>query len=151
MPKQSLKDKEPRLLKSFSNMVQHSKRYSKNEIKERITFFPTYKSLKEAGRFIYKHKASDDFDPFKIEYHWRTKFKIFAECCICGNKKGIALHHINSLRKIPKEKRISTQYIRSQINRLQIPVCYKCHQDITYGKYNQQNPMIFFNEFIAKL
>jgi group II intron reverse transcriptase/maturase len=95
---------------------------------------------------------SPNHDPFRIHEHWRTKFKFYNECCICGETEEIALHHINSLRKIKEGKRDRFETIRSQINRIQIPVCNKCHKEITYGKYNdRKSPIEFYNEFIAKL
>jgi hypothetical protein len=61
-----------------------------------------------------------------------------------------SLHHINSLRKIKKNKD-RFGYIRSKINRIQIPVCHKCHVDITYGVYTGQNPIKFYNNYLATL
>ena len=90
-------------------------------------------------------------DPFHIKEFWRTKFKIFNECCICGSMDNIQLHHINSIASM-KEKKDNAAAIRSQINRLQIPVCHSCHKDITHGKYSDpRKPIQFYNEFIAKL
>ena len=92
-------------------------------------------------------------DPFRIQEHWRTKFKMYNECCICGSEGPIALHHINSLRSInSKNQKDRYENIRSQINRLQIPVCTPCHHKITQGEYNNlKTPIEFFNEFLAKL
>jgi len=89
-------------------------------------------------------------DPFRIQEHWRTKFKIYNECCICGATDMIALHHINSISSLKGKDRYEN--IRATINRLQIPVCKKCHEDITYGRYNNpKKPIEFYNEFLAKL
>jgi hypothetical protein len=52
------------------------------------------KNLKNGG-FVPEYK-----DPFRIEEHWRAKFKMYNECCICGAIEEIALHHINSFRSI---------------------------------------------------
>lgn len=91
-------------------------------------------------------------DPFRIREHWRTKFKIYQECCICGSEENIALHHINSLRNLKNKNNDKHQVIRSQINRMQLPVCHSCHMDITHGRYNDpKTPVEFYNEFIAKL
>ena len=71
---------------------------------------------------------------------------------MCWETEGIALHHINSLGSIKTKKRDDFEYIRSQTNRVQIPVCTNCHNDITYGRYNNpKRPIEFFNEFLAKL
>ena len=96
--------------------------------------------------------VSEEFDPFRIQEHWRTKLKFFNECCICGATEGINLHHINSLGSIKKPKRDRYEAIRSQVNRIQIPVCNNCHNNITYGKYHDPKTHIeFYNEFLAKL
>ena len=101
---------------------------------------------------INRKRPLETYDPFRIQEHWRTKFKMYSECCICGETEGIALHHLNSIRSIKKGRRDKFETIRSQVNRIQIPVCNKCHQDITYGKYNDpRTPITFYNEFLAKL
>lgn len=101
---------------------------------------------------INRKYPSETFDSFRIQEYWRTKFKMFNECCICGESEEIALHHLNSVRSIKRGKRDRFETIRSQVNRIQIPVCNKCHQDITYGKYNDpKTPITFYNEFLAKL
>ena len=93
-----------------------------------------------------------DHDPFHIVEHWRTKFKFYNECCICGSTESIELHHINSLRSIKNKEKDVNKVIRSQINRIQIPVCRCCHEDITHGRYNKpKKPIEFYNEFLAKL
>lgn len=93
-----------------------------------------------------------DFDPFRIKEHWRTKIKLYNECCICGETDSIELHHINSLSSLRKKgKKDRFEQIRSQINRLQIPVCKTCHNDITNGKYDKKTPIEFYNEFLARL
>lgn len=91
-------------------------------------------------------------DPFKIITYWRTKFKVYSECCICGRENDIHLHHINSLRSIKAKKETDHfGYIRSCLNRLQIPVCPSCHSDITHGKYSDKSPIEFYDLFIARL
>lgn len=91
-------------------------------------------------------------DPFHIVEHWRTKFKFYNECSICGSAESIELHHINSLRSIKNKEKDPNKVIRSQINRIQIPVCKSCHEDITHGRYNKpKKPIEFYNEFLVKL
>jgi nitrate/TMAO reductase-like tetraheme cytochrome c subunit len=64
---------------------------------------------------------------------------------------NVQLHHINSIASM-KKKKDNAAAIRSQLNRLQIPVCYSCHKDITHGKYSDpKKPIQFYNEFLAKL
>lgn len=96
--------------------------------------------------------SKNDADPFRIREFWRTKFKIYNECCICGSMDNVQLHHINSISSLKRKKKDNAAAIRSQLNRLQIPVCHPCHVTITQGKYSDpKKPMAFFNEFIAKL
>ena len=69
---------------------------------------------------------------------------------MCGSTDEVALHHINSLGKIKNKDRFET--VQSQIKRIQIPVCKLCHDEQTYGRYNNpKNPIEFYNEFLAKL
>lgn len=99
----------------------------------------------------FKNKASETADPFWIHEHWRIKFKVYNECCICGSMNNIQLHHINSIASM-KKKKDNAAAIRSQLNRLQIPVCHPCHKEITHGKCSDpKKPIQFYNEFIAKL
>ena len=117
---------------------------------KRSVEFPTYTNLKAQNRFSYKKFDHEtEFDPFKIQQFVRTKFKQYFYCCICGSEDRVALHHINSLRSI--KTRDKYEYIRSQVNRIQIPVCFACHLDITHSRYDKKNPIQFFDEFIAKL
>lgn len=98
-----------------------------------------------------------DFDPFYIQTFWRTKFKIYQECCICGKTEDIAMHHLNSVKSLKtqvdkhRKRSDSFGFIRNQLQRCQIPVCKKCHEDITYGRYNLKQPITYYNEFLAKL
>ena len=91
-------------------------------------------------------------DPFHIVEHWRTKFKFYNECCICGSTESIELHHTNSLKSTKNKEKDHGKVIRSQINRIQIPVCKPCHEDTTHGRYNNSKKLVeFYNEFLTKL
>jgi len=68
----------------------------------------------------FKNKTPELYNPFRIQEHWRTKFKFYNKCCICGEQETITLHHINSLRSIKNVDRYKA--IRMQIKRIQIPV-----------------------------
>jgi group II intron reverse transcriptase/maturase len=111
-----------------------------------FTDLTTLRKRKQKKKFI----IPVDQDPFRIVEHWRTKFKIYNECCIYKATDPIALHHINSISSL--KNRDKYENIRAIINRLQIPVCKKCHDDITHGRYNNpKTPIEFYNEFLAKL
>lgn len=92
-----------------------------------------------------------DSDPFKVSQNWRTSVKLFLNCCICGSDDNIAMHHTNSLRKVKLKERNSYNYVMSSLNRKQIPVCKKCHDDITYGRYDKTKPIKLYNTFLNKL
>jgi len=88
------------------------------------------------------------YDPFRIVDHWRTKIKIFVECCICGEQNNVALYRNNLIRNEEKIKRLQSTLVR--INRIQIPVCISCYDDIISGKYSEKD-VEFHSDFIAKL
>ena len=117
----------------------------------RTAEFQTLTDLRRMN-IIYQPKPILE-DPFKIRQYWRTKIKIYNECCICGSTEKTQLHHINSVQNLRKKNKKDThQQIRSTLNRLQIPVCVPCHNDITNGRYNDpKKPIEFYNEFLAKL
>jgi len=124
--------------------------------KERIKSisFLTYTNLKKSGLFDKNHRLrkTTPFDPFKLGYYNRTKFKMFSCCCICGSEDRVAMHHNQSLRSIPLNKRKKVDYLRNRLKRLQIPVCFPCHMDITHGRYDDsKSPVEFYDEWIAKL
>lgn len=57
------------------------------------------------------------------------------------------MHHIKSLQSIPLNKRKKFDYLRVQLNKLQIPVCCTCHLDITHGHYNDPKSLkMFYDE-----
>lgn len=112
--------------------------FTQGETINKRTSFPTYPELKKLGKLTPRDKGNyegyESKDPFYIQTFWRTKLQLYYDCCICGSTEKVGLHHINSLRKIKKNKD-RFGYIRSKINRIQIPVCHKCHVDITKGVY----------------
>lgn len=136
----------------YGKNLQITKHIETSSYKRTIkTSFPTYTVLKNRLKSQPEQKRQNDhFDPFHTATFWRTKFKFYAECCICGAEGQTQLHHINSLQKIKKNKD-KFGFIRSQLNRLQIPVCPECHHKITYGTYSDKKPIQYYNEFIAKL
>nr|YP_009519478.1 hypothetical protein [Rhipiliopsis peltata]AYC65445.1 hypothetical protein [Rhipiliopsis peltata] len=124
--------------------------YLKNNPTTKQISFLTYVQAKRLGR-ITKETKYETRDPFYIQTFWRTKLKIYTTCCICGSDEKVGMHDMNSLRQIDQNKRDKFEYIRSKLKRIQIPVCHKCHIDITNGRYDQQNPIRFYNQYIAAL
>lgn len=99
--------------------------------------FMDFTTLRKQNQTHFDNRVPEMFDPFRIQEHWRTKFKFYNECCICGYQEEITLHHLNSLQSI-KTNVDKYERIRMQINRIQIPVCKNCHLDITHGKYSDR-------------
>jgi hypothetical protein len=112
----------------------------------------TNKNKKKKQNQSYNPPFDSTYDPFRIITYWRTKFKLYTHCCICGYDEGISLHHCNSLRALKSLKtKDPYAYVRSCLDRMQIPVCHSCHVDITNGVYSDKSPMEFYDEFIARL
>lgn len=80
--------------------------------------------------------------------HWRTKIKIYVECCICGEQNNVALYGNKIIRNEEKAGRLESALVG--YNRLQIPVCKTCYKDIISGRYIEKD-VEFYSEFIAKL
>ena len=120
--------------------------------KKKAVHFSTLAELRNEGLVTVYYPPNDSYDPFNVKTYWRTKFKQYFCCCICSSGDRVALHHINSLRALrANDKKDQFSYIRSCLNRLQIPVCHSCHLDITNGVYSNKSPVDFYDEFIAKL
>ena len=124
---------------------------TKNENILRTAKFLTLTDLRRLNTKIQFNQ--EPIDPFRIRQYWRTKIKLYNECCLCGETEQIAMHHLNAVQNLEKTKKKNQhQVIRSTINRMQIPVCVKCNNDIKNGKYNDpKKPIEFYNEFLAKL
>lgn len=136
---------------SVSETMQNTK-YETKIRRQQFFDIVTLRKMEEKNEKPYL--SSNDTDPFRIREYWRTKFKVYNECCICGSMDNIQLHHINSISSLKHrhQNNDNAAAIRSQLNRLQIPVCHPCHVSITQGKYSDpKKPITFFNEFIAKL
>jgi group II intron reverse transcriptase/maturase len=102
------------------------------------------KPLTEKGLSIH-------FDPFKVRTFWRTTFKLYSQCCICGSDNNIEMHHTNSLKniKIGKNNQANFNKILKQLNRKQIPVCHQCHVTITNKTYSGKSLSEFFSQSLA--
>ena len=115
-------------------------------------------SLKDI-RSSYNEKSkipvlTPEFDPFKIRTFWRTTFKLYSYCCVCGQTENIEMHHINSLKNIKtinKDGKTSFNKILQQLNRKQVPVCKSCHNMITSGQYSGKSIKDLFDSSLAGL
>lgn len=72
-------------------------------------------------------------DPYTIYLKKYTRSNIFACCLICGSPERIEMHHINSLKNIRPQ---SFAQLHGFVRRKQIPLCFKHHRDVTYGRYD---------------
>jgi hypothetical protein len=112
------------------------------------------KTLKTINRSISFIPASDiptgwqvsnkHNDPFKIMLGKYSRTKLFSNCYICGSSDTINQHHIKSIKGI---KPLTFDQLHGYINRKQIPLCRKHHDDVTFGRYNG----IPLNELIERI
>jgi hypothetical protein len=65
----------------------------------------------------------------------RTQTRLLDSCTICNNQENVEMHHVRHIRKRGKRVRGFTLYLAA-INRKQIPVCRKCHDNIHHGQYD---------------
>lgn len=77
-----------------------------------------------------------DPDSLVKRWHQRVRSKLGMDCCICGSKDHIQMHHLRHLRKGGKVVVRGFNRILADINRKQIPVCHECHVQIHSGKYD---------------
>jgi len=65
----------------------------------------------------------------------RTRTRLLDNCAICDSPEQVVMHHVRHIRKRGQKVQGFTLYLAA-INRKQIPVCRKCHQEIHNGKYD---------------
>jgi hypothetical protein len=68
-------------------------------------------------------------------YPRRTQSKLLDNCTICDSPQKVEMHHVRHIRKRGQKLTGFSLYMAA-INRKQVPVCRKCHQDIHKGKYD---------------
>jgi len=79
---------------------------------------------------------SKDVDLVKMSAQLRTRSKLGFACCICGDEKGVEMHHVRHIRKMSDKKAKGFTRVMAILNRKQIPVCEQCHLSIHQGKYD---------------
>lgn len=143
----------PQVLNKYGPYLRIEKPYLDNPEKIRVIEYMGFKRIKETYfTNITEKTLTPYFDPFKIRTFWRTTFKLYSQCCICGSDTSIEMHHINSLKNIKLGKnKTSFNLILKQLNRKQIPVCKPCHSSITSGTYDKKSVTDLFNQSLAAL
>lgn len=112
----------------FGRDLAYETRDEKGEIK-RISLF-TPEDFKKKSIIRESHAKSD---PFKdIGRLWNAKFtssNLFKSCVICGETKGVEMHHVRKIRELKKKDSKMDFYTRQMaaINRKQVPLCKKHH------------------------
>lgn len=135
------------IFNKYGKNLEIIKTFKDNPEKSRKISFMGLKLIKESY-FNNLKPLTPNFDPFKIRTFWRTTFKLYSQCCICGVQENIEMHHIKSLKSI-KNKTQNFNLILKQLNRKQIPVCHQCHVSITTGKYDSTKLNEFFSISLA--
>jgi hypothetical protein len=143
----------PQVLSKYGPYLRIEKPYIDDPQKKRVIEYMGFKRIKETYLTHMTEKTlTPYFDPFKIRTFWRTTFKLYSQCWICGSDTSIEMHHINSLKNIKLGKnKTSFNLILKQLNRKQIPVCKPCHSSITSGAYDKKSVTDLFNESLAAL
>ena len=113
--------------------------------KHRTRISTQQKRLKSLGLDIKYSKLNPwnfkgtSLTPNKLLYSYvnRTKILTATNCIICESQDNLEVHHLKALRK--DGVNLQDKYFRAvmqRMNRKQIAVCRKCHQDIHNGVYN---------------
>jgi len=79
---------------------------------------------------------SEDVDLVRMSTRLRTRSKLGLICCICGDAKGVEMHHVRHVRKMSDKKAKGFVRLMAILNRKQVPVCEQCHLKVHSGKYD---------------
>lgn len=143
----------PQVFKKYGKNLHITTNYRDSTTTRSVEFMGYKKLMDTYFRNRITQPLSVHHDPFKIRTFWRTTFKMYSMCCICGCTENIEMHHINSLKNIKqttKEKK-NFNLILQQLNRKQIPVCHECHVSITNGKYSGMKLNDLYSQALAGL
>lgn len=100
-----------------------------------IKFFRNNDWNKDRNGFI----LGQEVDKVRIAIRMRTRSKLGAPCCICGEENDVEMHHLRHIRKMTANKEsinMGFARIMQSLNRRQIPVCKSCHRKIHAGEYD---------------
>lgn len=113
-----------------------------------IRFFQPDSYSVDTLRFNIKDQENELDALISTQYKLRTRSKLGKHCCICGETKGISMHHIRHVRKMG-QKITGFNRLMATINRKQIPVCHPCHMNIHNGRYDGKELGSFFDPELA--
>jgi len=65
-----------------------------------------------------------------------THSRLGSPCTVCGSNDKVEMHHLRALRKGNKDITKGFNRILSAINRKQVPLCQKCHNEVHAGRYD---------------
>jgi len=140
----------PQVFSKYGNTLKIETYIKDNPVPRTIEFMG-FKNIKDKYfQNSTPRPLNPDFDPFKIRTFYRTTFKLYSLCCICGNNSNIQMHHINSIKSITHKNK-DFNLILKQLNRKQIPVCQTCHTSITHGRYSGISIKDLFSASLAAM
>lgn len=75
-------------------------------------------------------------DPYSIVERWiRTRDSFGQPCANCNSWDNIEMHHVKHIRTINVNLSPFDQLL-ARVNRKQVPLCRRCHNDVHTGRYN---------------
>ncbi|EJE8548119.1 hypothetical protein M5238_002852 [Vibrio vulnificus] len=115
----------------------------------RVVSFPIEPNLKrQPNEFLTGNSEAENGGKLSYFVQLRTRSKLNAPCCICGETHGIEMHHVKHIRKMGTTNKGFTK-LMAKINRKQIPVCQPCHNKIHKGTYDGIALKDFKHPYIA--
>lgn len=97
-----------------------------------VTFWRPSVWKREGMAFV----GLEDIDVILAKAYRLTRTHLNHPCAVCGSESSVEMHHVRALRKGNKSITNGFNRIMSAINRKQIPLCRKCHDDVHAGKYD---------------
>jgi group II intron reverse transcriptase/maturase len=98
-----------------------------------ITFYRNTDWTVQRGAFT----NSPEIDLVRMNVRLRTRSKLGWPCVICGETRGIAMHHVRHVRKgLTSRGSKGFARVMAILNRKQVPVCMSCHNKIHRGEYD---------------
>lgn len=121
----------PRAIKRYGVFPQASYKSAKGEINT-VRF---WRPLQWRQEFMVRQKPLE-LDILMAQTSRLTRSHLGNPCAVCGNSRGIEMHHVRALCKGNKNITSGFNKIMSAINRKQIPLCQGCHDKVHAGRYD---------------